>query len=44
VPMSPNTRVSDVRPGVHGANERANIESLGFATRFLCKVAAKVLR
>jgi carboxypeptidase PM20D1 len=43
VPMSPDTKVSDVYPGIHGPNERANIQSLEFATRFLCKVAPKIL-
>jgi acetylornithine deacetylase/succinyl-diaminopimelate desuccinylase-like protein len=44
VPTSPDTKLSDVRPGVHGPNERMNIESLEFATRFLCKLSAKVLQ
>ena len=43
VPMSPDIRLSDVLPGVHGANERMNIESLGFATKFLCNVAVRIL-
>ena len=31
VPTSPNTKLADILPGVHGANERMNIESLEFA-------------
>lgn len=44
VPLSPDTKLADVQPGVHGPNERMNIESLEFATKFLCNVAAKVLK
>jgi len=43
VPMSPDISLADVLPGVHGPNERMNIESLQFASQFLCKVAMKVL-
>jgi acetylornithine deacetylase/succinyl-diaminopimelate desuccinylase-like protein len=43
VPMSPNVRLSDILPGVHGVDERMNIGSLEFATKFLCNVASKVL-
>jgi len=42
-PTSPDVKLVDVLPGVHGPNERMNIESLEFATKFLCKVAVKVL-
>lgn len=44
VPLSPDTKLADVQSGVHGPNERMNIESLEFATNFLCTVAAKLLR
>jgi acetylornithine deacetylase/succinyl-diaminopimelate desuccinylase-like protein len=44
VPTSPDTKLADVRPGVHGPNERMNIESLEFATKFLCNLSAKVLQ
>jgi len=44
VPMSPDTKLVDVRPGVHGPNERMNIESLEFATKFLCNLSVKVLQ
>ena len=44
VPLSPDTKLTDVRAGVHGPNERMNIESLEFATKFLCNVAAKLLK
>jgi len=43
VPTSPDVKLADISPGVHGPNERMNIESLEFATKFLCKVAATVL-
>jgi acetylornithine deacetylase/succinyl-diaminopimelate desuccinylase-like protein len=43
VPMSPDVRLADVLPGVHGVNERMNTKSLGFATQFLCDVATRVL-
>lgn len=43
VPMSPGTRLSDISPGVHGANERIDIPSLKFATEFLCLLAPRVL-
>jgi len=43
VPTSPDVKLADVLPGVHGPNERMNIESLEFATKFLCKVAKRVL-
>jgi acetylornithine deacetylase/succinyl-diaminopimelate desuccinylase-like protein len=43
VPMSPDITSADVSPGVHGANERMNIESLEFATKFLCNVAVRIL-
>lgn len=43
VPLSPDTKLADVQPGVHGPNERMNIESLEFATKFLYNVAVKVL-
>lgn len=43
VPISPDVKLADVLPGVHGANERMNIESLEFATKFLCNVSTKVL-
>jgi acetylornithine deacetylase/succinyl-diaminopimelate desuccinylase-like protein len=43
VPNSPEIRLADVEPGIHGPNERMNIESLEFATKFLCNVAFKVL-
>ena len=42
-PTSPDIRLADVEPGIHGPNERMNIESLEFATKFLCNVALKVL-
>jgi len=42
-PTSPDVKLVDVLPGVHGSNERMNIESLEFATKFLCRVAMKVL-
>lgn len=44
VPTSPNTRLVDIRPGVHGPDERMNIESLEFATNFLSHLACRVLR
>jgi len=44
VPTSPDTKLADVRPGVHGANERMNVESLEFATKFLCNLSARVLQ
>jgi len=43
VPISPNVTLADVLPGVHGSNERMNIESLEFASKFLCNVACEVL-
>jgi len=43
VPTSPDIKLADISPGVHGPNERMNIESLQFATKFLSKVAGKVL-
>lgn len=43
VPLSPDTKLADVQPGVHGPDERMNVESLEFATKFLCRVAARVL-
>jgi len=43
VPMSPDVRLADVLPGVHGVNERMNTKSLGFATQFLCDVATRAL-
>ena len=43
VPISPNVTLADVLPGVHGPNERMNIESLEFAGKFLCNVASEVL-
>jgi len=43
VPMSPDTTLADVLPGVHGVNERMNMESLEFATKFLCGVATRLL-
>jgi len=43
VPMSPDIKLAEVLPGVHGVNERMNIGSLDFATRFLCNVASRVL-
>jgi acetylornithine deacetylase/succinyl-diaminopimelate desuccinylase-like protein len=42
-PTSPDVKLVDVMPGVHGPDERMNIESLEFATKFLCKAAVKVL-
>jgi len=44
VPTSPDTKLASVRSGVHGPNERMNIESLEFATKFLCNLSAKVLQ
>jgi acetylornithine deacetylase/succinyl-diaminopimelate desuccinylase-like protein len=44
VPTSPDTKLADIRPGVHGANERMNIESLEFATKFLCNMSTRVLQ
>jgi acetylornithine deacetylase/succinyl-diaminopimelate desuccinylase-like protein len=44
VPASPNTKLSDIRSGVHGPNERMNIDSLEFATKFLCNLSARVLK
>jgi acetylornithine deacetylase/succinyl-diaminopimelate desuccinylase-like protein len=44
VPTSPTISLADVLPGVHGPNERMNTESLEFATRFLCNVAARLLQ
>jgi len=43
VPASPNTKSSDIRSGVHGPNERMNIDSLEFATKFLCNLSSRVL-
>jgi acetylornithine deacetylase/succinyl-diaminopimelate desuccinylase-like protein len=43
VPMSPDITLADVLPGVHGPNERMNMRSLDFATRFLCSVAVRTL-
>jgi acetylornithine deacetylase/succinyl-diaminopimelate desuccinylase-like protein len=43
VPLSPNTKSTDVRARVHGRDERMNIESLEFATKYLCNVVRKVL-
>jgi len=43
VPTSPDIKLADILPGVHGPDERMNIESLEFATKFLCKAALRVL-
>jgi acetylornithine deacetylase/succinyl-diaminopimelate desuccinylase-like protein len=43
VPVSPDVQLSDILRGVHGVNERMNVESLRFATKFLCNLASKVL-
>jgi len=43
VPLSPNTRASDISPGVHGPNERIDIPSLEFGTKFLISLAQRVL-
>jgi len=43
VPLSPETKLGDISPGVHGPNERIDIPSLEFGTRFLCKLAPRVL-
>jgi len=43
-PMSPEVKIADVLPGIHGPNERINIESLAFATKFLCNVAMRILQ
>ncbi len=43
VPTSPDVKLVDIMSGVHGPNERMNIQSLEFATKFLCKVATKTL-
>jgi len=42
-PMSPEVKIADVLPGIHGPNERINVESLAFATKFLCNAAVRVL-
>jgi acetylornithine deacetylase/succinyl-diaminopimelate desuccinylase-like protein len=41
-PTSPDVSLADVHPGIHGPNERMNIESLQFATRFLCNLALRL--
>jgi acetylornithine deacetylase/succinyl-diaminopimelate desuccinylase-like protein len=43
VPLSPETKLADISPGVHGPNERIDIPSLEFGTRFLCKLIPRVL-
>jgi len=43
VPVSPDVQLSDILPGVHGVNERMNIESLEFATKFLYGLATRIL-
>jgi len=43
VPISPDVRLSDILPGVHGVDERMDTKSLEFATKFLCNVASRVL-
>ena len=43
VPLSPETKLADVSPGVHGPNERIDIPSLKFGTEFLCKLAPRML-
>jgi acetylornithine deacetylase/succinyl-diaminopimelate desuccinylase-like protein len=43
VPISPDVRLSDILPGVHGVDERMNVGSLEYATKFLCNVATRVL-
>jgi acetylornithine deacetylase/succinyl-diaminopimelate desuccinylase-like protein len=43
VPMSPETKVAEISPGVHGSNERVDIPSIEFATSFLSTLATRVL-
>lgn len=43
VPLSPETNLADISPGVHGPDERIDIPSLEFGTKFLVTLAPRVL-
>jgi acetylornithine deacetylase/succinyl-diaminopimelate desuccinylase-like protein len=43
VPLSPETKLADISPGVHGPNERIDIPSLKFGTEFLCNLTPRIL-
>lgn len=44
IPTAPTQNIKEILPGVHGDNEKIDIPSIEFATRFLLDVCETVLR
>lgn len=44
IPSSPTQNIKEILPGIHGDNEKIDIPSIEFATRFLLEVSQAVLK
>jgi len=44
ISSSPTQNIKEILPGIHGDNEKIDIPSIEFATRFLLEVSQAVLK